>query len=88
MSVRITTYMDGPAPALDRLPEARAVCDGCGAAGPPVECRPQAWRREHDDRALMLAVAVASFERVLARPAKGKAHSVHLCARCVRERAS
>ena len=36
MSVRITTYMDGPAPALDRLPEARAVCDGCGASGPPV----------------------------------------------------
>jgi hypothetical protein len=88
VSVRVTTYMDGPAPALDRLPEARAICDGCGDAGPPVECRPQPRRREHDEAALTLAVAVASYQRVLAQPVKGKGHSVHLCARCVRERAS
>lgn len=88
MSVRITTYMDGPAPALDRLPEARAVCDGFGASGPPVECRAQERRREHDDRAMSLAVAVAAYQRVTAYPVKGKAHGIHLCARCVKERAS
>jgi hypothetical protein len=34
MSVMVTTYTDDAAPSRERLPEARAVCDGC-AAPPP-----------------------------------------------------
>ena len=90
MSVMVTTYLDGDGrPALSPLPEARALCDGCGTKGPAVECRPPERLRENDSAALSLAVAVASFVKVKAfQPMAGASKTEHRCAACMRARAS